>query len=242
MANEIDSLFSVVEIEVNSRCNRKCNYCPVSVLPPPKVPEFMSERLFERIINELKRVKFSGRLSYHLYNEPLLCSNLEGLVSYVSEKLPNSYQLLFTNGDFLTEARYTQLRDAGICYFLVTRHDYKDIPRREFQTILFPNDLRLSNRGGTLFKLEKALFTPCYGPSEMLIITITGDILLCFEDAHRTQLMGNILVENVEEIWFSKKFSYIRKLLQDGKRDKASLICKNCNNIDYTTPGKTWFW
>jgi len=161
---------------------------------------------------------------------------------YASQKLPNAFQLLFTNGDFLTESRYMRLRNAGVNYFLVTRHDFKNIPKREFQTVLFPDDLRLSNRGGTLFKLENSLSVPCYGPSEMMIITVTGDVLLCFEDAQRTQLMGNIQDKSIEEIWFSKKYSHTRKLLRNGERDNASFICKNCNTSDYPIPGKTWLW
>jgi len=202
----------------------------------------MDDYLFKRIISELQKLNFSGQISYHFYNEPLLRTDLHDLVKYVAKRLPNLFQILFTNGDYLTEKCYKRLSIAGINHFLVTRHDYKAIPKREFQTVLFPDNLRLSNRGGTLFKLEKPLIYPCYGPSEKLIITITGDILLCFEDAKRSQRMGNILENRITDIWFSKKFSDIRNILKKGRRDKASHVCKNCNNLDYTIPNKTWFW
>lgn len=236
----VHSLFSVVEIEVNSRCNLKCNYCPSSILPMDGIPEYMRVEVFSRLLDELARIGFSGRLSYHFYNEPLLRHDLEMLVSQVSDRLPKAYQLLFTNGVLLTNKRYHSLLEAGLDYFVVTSHNNKPIPEREFQKVILPTELILTNRGGTMFTLDKSLDRPCYAPDEMLIVTCTGDVLLCFEDAKRNHIMGNIMEKSLEEIWFSSRFASIRNLLKDGKRNEASSICKNCNNTDYTEPDKTY--
>jgi len=45
-------LFDVVEIEVNSRCNRSCHYCPVSVLPVSGQAR-MSRTVFTVLIDNL---------------------------------------------------------------------------------------------------------------------------------------------------------------------------------------------
>ncbi len=102
-----DLWFKVVEIEVNSRCNLKCTYCPNSILPPPNVPEYMSNDTFERIIDEISRINFSGKISYHFYSEPLLRDDLKKLVWQVKCKLPSTYQLLYTNGTLLTDELYS---------------------------------------------------------------------------------------------------------------------------------------
>ncbi|MES1243475.1 MAG: SPASM domain-containing protein [Acidobacteriota bacterium] len=225
-------------MEVNARCNRRCSYCPVSVLPAPKTDLFMSESLFDRIVSELERVNFQGNLSYHLFNEPLLRRDLETLVRKAAARLPNAFQVLFTNGDLLLDERYTSLREAGIDHFIVTRHDYEPMPERPYQTIQFPSDLVLVNRGGLLGTTEEPLFLPCYAPTDMLIITVGGDVLLCCDDAERSHVMGNISVQTLEEIWFSPRFVHLRNLLQEGKRQEASEICRRCNNREYFGPGE----
>jgi GTP 3',8-cyclase len=233
-----DPWFTVVEIEVNSRCNRNCSYCPVSLLPTPAIERYMSELVFDRVISELVRINFDGKLSYHFYNEPLLRSDLNNLVDKAARSLPWAYQLLFTNGDLLTDERYACLKAAGIDHFFVTRHNFVSIPERQDQTIQFPTDLVLTNRGGILGPLAGPLTRPCFAPTEMLIITIDGDVVLCCDDAERSNVMGNIISQSLEDIWFSPDFKRIRKLLQAGNRSDASAICRLCNNQEYFAPGE----
>ncbi len=231
-----NTLFSAVEIEVNSLCNRKCDYCPNSFFPPPNVPEYMSYKIFEKILKELALVNYSGSISYHFYNEPLLRSDLERLVTQVQSKLPDAHQILYTNGSLLSNERYITLKEAGINHFLVTKHDSLHIAEREEQTILFPKDIEKTNRGGNLFKIKEPLNLPCFAPSEILIITITGDVLLCYEDYKRNHVFGNIATQSLEGIWFSDKFSRIRNLLINSNRRRASSICRYCDNKLHTLP------
>lgn len=233
-----DGWFSVVEMEINVRCNRRCNYCPVSVLPAPKGDRFMSDALFDRVLAELERIGFRGNLSYHLFNEPLLRRDLETFVAKVANCLPEVFQLLFTNGDLLSEKRYLSLKMAGIDHFIVTRHGFEPIPERPDQTVQFPSDLVLINRGGFLGAQKEPLSMPCYAPSDMLIVTVDGDVLLCCDDAERRHVMGNIGSQDLEEIWFSPHFVRLRRLLQEGNRWKASDICRQCNNQEYFGPGE----
>src|SRR5262249_59115890 len=80
--------FQFVEAEVNSRCNRKCQYCPNSILPEPDVPKLMSDAVFERLLAELQRIDYAGRLSYHLFGEPLLRRALERLAQRATPPPP----------------------------------------------------------------------------------------------------------------------------------------------------------
>jgi GTP 3',8-cyclase len=235
---------TAVEVEVNSRCNRKCSYCPVSILPIPTVPRYMDDPVFEKLLDELVGIDFAGRFSYHFYNEPLLRRDLERLIRRVAHRLPKAFQVLYTNGDLLTEQRYKSLIEAGIDYFKVTSHSLKPHPERPFQLVQLPTDLELTNRGGLLTHLPEATSDtrclPCYAPSEMLIITVTGDVVLCYEDAEREHVMGNIVASSLPDIWFSENFVRIRQMLVEGKRTEASNICKPCTNICHRTPGNSF--
>src|SRR5687767_13566064 len=102
MSDNVAETLLNVEIEVNSRCNRKCWYCPVSILPPPDGPKFMADDVFVRLHEELQAIDYSGRISYHLYSEPLLRRDLARLVALSKSMLAASWQVLFTNGDLLT--------------------------------------------------------------------------------------------------------------------------------------------
>jgi cyclic pyranopterin phosphate synthase len=231
---------TVVEIEVGSRCNRSCSYCPVSLDPRPPVPARMSDEVFTATIRQLSEIPFTGRISYHLYNEPLLRKDLPRLVGIVHSLLPGALQILNTNGDLLDDQRHTALRQAGIDYFYVTRHSGGDYPERTFQVVQTSSDLILTNRGGTLTDVPLPSVDtsriPCFAPSEMLIVTVTGDVLMCYEDAHRDHVMGNVLSSTIPEIWNSGKFREIRRRLESGDRS-ARAMCLKCSNVSHSRPG-----
>lgn len=232
----------VVEVEINTRCNRHCSYCPVSIIPPPPGPRFLEDAIFERLVRELETISFDGRLSYHLYNEPLLRQDLERLIEIAAVRLPSAHQVLFTNGDLLTEDRYQSLCRAGIGEFLVTRHDGDgdEFPQRPLQNVIIPPQLDITNRGGTMSQTAHAFPMSCYAPTEMLIVTATGDVLLCYEDARRQNVMGNILNESLLDIWTSERFVRMRSLLVAGKRETVGGICATCDNRTHATRGHSW--
>lgn len=230
----------VVEIEVCSRCNRSCSYCPVSLDPRPAVPARMSDEVFLRTVDQLAAAQFAGRISYHLYNEPLLRTDLHRLVAIVDQRCPEALQILNTNGDLLTDERYERLRTAGIDYFYVTRHSPGDYVSRPFQIVQSGQDLQLTNRGGALIHLPapsaSTRRTPCFAPSEMLIVTVTGDVLLCYEDARREHSMGNLMREDLTDIWNSQAFSSRRRQLATGDRT-VNEMCQACSNVSHSRPG-----
>jgi len=197
----------------------------------------MEETLFEKIVVELEQIEFSGRLSFHFFNEPLIRRDLEALVSWARPRLPLSYLVLYTNGDLLNEDRYSALLRAGIDNFLVTRHDFDSYPSREFQFVQHPNNFTLSGRGGTIARSDEPLDLACFGPSEMLIVTVNGDVVLCHEDAERRHVMGTFRTQTLPEIWFSDRFEAFRAPLEHGDRARAGSMCRSCDNRLYPVPG-----
>jgi 2-deoxy-scyllo-inosamine dehydrogenase (SAM-dependent) len=202
----------------------------------------MAGPVYDRVVGELARLDFSGRVSFHFYNEPLLRKDLEVLVVALRSRVPRAIPVLYTNGDFLTDDRYASLCAAGVESFIVTRHDFTPIAERPKQLVLTPDDLVITNRGGA-FAPSVAVpeRTPCYAPDEMLIVTVTGDVVLCYEDAHRRHVMGNVMERPLEHIWFSEAFVKVRSLLLEGLRSDASALCANCDNLAHTQAGSSFF-
>jgi GTP 3',8-cyclase len=243
MSKSIFDTLINVEIEINSRCNRRCWYCPVSILPPPATPKYMKDEVFINLLDQLRRFQYSGRISYHLLNEPLLRKDLTHLVSISKSILPNARQVLFTNGDLLTDARYDALMQAGIDLIVVTSHDRVAFKQRKNQIVQFPDDLQFTNRGGSVEALpaatEEVLRLPCYAPAEMLIVTSNGDVLLCYEDSKRQHVYGNIMRSSLEEIWANPDFVERRRLVREGRRAEAGGICGQCSNSAHAEPGRS---
>ena len=90
--------------------------------------------------------------------------------------------------------------------------------------------LKLTNRAGTI-KVGKQdsvkTFTHCFYPSYSVLIDWNGDVFLCSQDWQRRRTMGNIMLEDLFEIWTGKMISKYRKNLLNGKRCNSP--CTECN-------------
>lgn len=230
---------SVVEIEIGVHCNRSCSYCPNSTIGPTSSSSFMEIRLFRRIVAQLSEIGFSGRLSFHFYNEPLMRKDLEVLVALARAALPLAYFVLYTNGDLLTDTRYRYLLDAGVDFFLVTRHGGEPMTQRLHQHVKFPRDLELSGRAGAVFGVTAPLRRACHAPCEMLIATVNGDVVLCHEDARREVVIGNLGRSTIRDIWFGDDMGQFRHHLVRGRRQEAGPVCARCDNRLYPGPNMT---
>ena len=113
--------FHSVSLEISTYCNRKCHYCPNKDYETPK--EYMSWDIFKCAIEQLKNIKYTGIIQYHLFNEPLFDERLADFVRYASANLPKATQVLISNGDLLNIEKAKELSKAGINKFVVTVHD-----------------------------------------------------------------------------------------------------------------------
>lgn len=196
----------------------------------------MDIKVFERILEQLQTIHFCGRFSYHFLNEPLLRADLEELVRRARFALPLAYQVLYSNGDHLTDDRYSALIECGIDHFIITRHGREPMPARRFQTVRFPEALDISNRGGAFRTIDNTLSRRCFAPWEMLIVTVTGEVILCHEDAWRSTILGDLATDSLEEIWFGEPMSRLRDLLAAGARSNAADVCRSCDHRAYPGP------
>jgi radical SAM protein with 4Fe4S-binding SPASM domain len=239
MASRCLHLLKRIELEINTHCNKEddygvyCEYCPNSVketiIDPPKC---MEDEVYEKIIDELQDLAFNGRISYHFYGEPLLHKKIEAIIRYSADKLPKAEKVLYTNGDRLTDLKYDGLIKSGIDIIAVSKHKHmkEHIPSRAKQVVL--NKYNITNRGG-VFGNSESLTTPCYAFNHRLVVAYNGDVLLCYEDAKRETVLGNIKDKSISEIWSSEKSRRIRKNLALGRRD-LYVPCKRCNNTAHS--------
>jgi 2-deoxy-scyllo-inosamine dehydrogenase (SAM-dependent) len=203
----------------------------------------MADEVFIRLHEELRAFRYAGRISYHFLSEPLLRKDLPRLIALSKSMLPASWQVLFTNGDFLTDDKYNELVTAGVDQIVITQHDGIALKARERQIVQFPQHLLLTNRGGTLAALpaptREIKTLPCYAPTEMFIVTSNGDVLLCYEDSKREHVFGNIMLSSLQQIWSEPGFVELRRLLREGRRTEAGGICEHCSNAVHAEPGRS---
>lgn len=105
-------LFTHIQIQTVSWCNRSCAFCPSGKFPVDKV--FMPVEVYHRVIDQLHRLNFSGRISPYLMNESFLDKRLPDLIAYTRAHCPDSWIAINTNGDVLSETLLGRLFDAGL--------------------------------------------------------------------------------------------------------------------------------
>jgi radical SAM protein with 4Fe4S-binding SPASM domain len=120
-APESVPLFTRIQIQTVSWCNRSCAFCPSGKFPVEKV--FMPVAVYHRIIHQLQALNYAGRISPYLMNESLLDKRLPELIAYTREHCPESWIAINTNGDALSEALLDRLFDAGLNSLDVNAYD-----------------------------------------------------------------------------------------------------------------------
>lgn len=234
--------FKAIEIEINHECNRACGYCPNS-LQERKNKGRMTVELFTSLMDQLREIGFQGRVSYHFYNEPMLSPDLDLFVRMTREYLPRAVIELYTNGLLLDRVRFDSLCAIGVDKFTVTRHhgvqdfpfanvfEELDRPARERVRLLDYTDLELTSRGGILKvgrRISEPLDLPCLIPSLMAIVTVNGNVLPCYEDFEELNVMGNLHVNSLTEIWNSPAYRAFRESLKRRERS-VHPVCRTCN-------------
>ena len=235
------NMFNEICIETTSLCNRKCSYCPVSKFDRGK--NFMSKKLFQKIIAQLVDMKFKGDIHHHFFAEPLLDKRLEDFVAYEKSRLPYCPVTIYTNGDLLTKKRFQSLKKSGVDYFFITLHYenpnknftrfYRSLDKKSKKRIvirkLSPASL-LVTRGGLVKVKNKEIKKFCGFPSNNLVIDTHGNVALCCEDYFAKYKWGNVKKETIINIWNKTAFKKLRN--QTMKGDFSLPLCEHCTNAD----------
>lgn len=138
-----------VEIGISSFCNRKCWFCPNSIIDRYSKNIELKEDLFLKLLRELKEINYSNKVFFHRYNEPLY--NKELLIKRLKqarEYLPQSYIHIVTNGDYLTLDYLKELKNAGVNEISVSFYyngNDKSVPFN-IENIIKPKMMKFLNR------------------------------------------------------------------------------------------------
>ena len=96
----------------------------------------MTEEVFERVLEELRRISFKGRFSPYLMNEPLLDKRLPALIARARAALPDIDIFISSNGDALSVDLGHCLFDAGLDCLLINLYDRSSSERTRTEEVL----------------------------------------------------------------------------------------------------------
>jgi radical SAM protein with 4Fe4S-binding SPASM domain len=240
-------MFNNINIETTTCCNRRCSYCPNSIYERSlkKNENLMSEEMYIKIINDLKKIKFTGRISPHFFGEPLIDERLVRLMKFTHDILPKVKLVIFSNADPLDTNLLEKLYNVGVSRYVITLHGnekHKEKIRNkindlkkfvkinklhiDFNLINFTEKTKLSNRGG-LVKIKETTKKCSYqNPTNPLVINYKGDVLLCCNDYFGSICFGNITTDYLLDIWNRDEFKKIRKEI--SRKIFKLDICKKC--------------
>ncbi len=235
-------MFRDVSIEISSFCNRKCKACPVSI-SPRKEKEYMEEHVYDKILNELGRINFYGRIALHHFNEPLADKNIVAKVRKASTLAPKAAIEIRSNGDYLNNILLRELVDAGLNTLNITAYEertYSKIEKiaslasdRENKVLKVQRVPQLiGNRAGSLdnTSISKPLIADCFLPSKHMVINYKGEVVICSNDYYGKVVLGNVAQKSLMDIWQSDDFNNIRRILKRKDRSKIT-TCTHCNFI-----------
>jgi len=234
-----------IEISESGTCNRSCSFCPRSAANFIDKKEFITNKLHEKLCVELKELNYKGTIRYSGFVEPMLDKNIFNLINMVRNYLPESNIEMVTNGDPLNLKRLKKLFESGLNKILISAYDGKVesekledlcvqanlnekqyIVRHRYYSEDEDFGITLSNRSGLMadaeFKidaLKEPLRKPCYIPSYTFFLDYQGDVLMCPHDWGKKVILGDLNKEKLKDIWFSKRFMGIRKMLNKSNRN-----------------------
>jgi radical SAM protein with 4Fe4S-binding SPASM domain len=234
--NEIDR-FKAIELEIFHGCNRNCTTCPRSVLPTNN--EMMADEIYFKVMEDLKKADYRGRISPYDMGEPTLNPKLHFYISETRKLFPNNIIFIGSNGIAIDQDYVRSLFVAGLNQILITCYDefvwdkFKSMEDNITVRLLkvFDQDLNkiFMNRGGNIEVGENVkVQRPCSKGLHQAMINYLGDMVLCCSDYQYEEIAGNVMETNTIELWNCEKFKSIREFLAEGQRDKISL-CSRCN-------------
>lgn len=244
--NENGAVLTEIEIETVNRCNGICPFCPVNVNEPQREYHKMSRELFEKIIADLKNMKFKGKMSLFSNNEPFLDERIIDFHKFAYEQLPDVKHHLYTNGSLLTLERFKAIVPY-LDYFVIDNYNDKKIVNENLRDVYeylqnnetirkkvnfsfrFQNEV-LSSRGGQAPNKKESICSEslCLLPFRQMVIRPDGKVSLCCNDALGKVTLGDVNEKSVDEIFNSEAYCNIREgMLKNGR--KVHFLCKNCD-------------
>lgn len=257
--NSISQL-RLVEIELHSYCNRKCNWCPNNYIDRKSKIEYLNSDILFALLQELKQNNFTGRVSFSRYNEPFADHDLlQQSIEYIKKMLPDSIMVSNTNGDYINEEILrTMLIDEltimdydnkGRDFVLsklqswniqnIKEYDHYFVGTYDNKKVLYyyswKEVAKISDRGGNLteYSLQRRE-VPCYEPLYFIGVNYDGTISPCCNVRSDCENQKEYILGSLKEMTLAEMLQsdkYIDFVEQVTKAEfNSSMPCYYCNN------------
>ena len=241
-----------ISIELSNICNYAKAHvkCPLNKQTEKKI---LPINIIEKFIKELGEYNYSGTISFHTYNEPLIDPRLFYIIGLTKKYCPKAYIYILTNGFYLNQEMALELCDIGVNRLDVTAYSDSEYDRLTSIKLNIPysvfyspkiedldDRLDLYDENNNLLKNSK----PCYNVLNDLVITCDARIDLCCFDWKREHTYGDLEKQSLKEIINST--TIYKDFLSLAKGDRNNTICKNCINaltksiLDFSSSGITY--
>lgn len=240
-----DVLFDHIEIETVNRCNGNCGFCPVSKANDTREYREMSQELFEKIINELSDINYSGKLALFSNNEPFLDENIIERHRYARKKLPNARMHLFTNGTLLTLEKFIEIVDLLDELVIDNYHQelkliktaekiveyceqHPELKKKVTVVLRKPQEILTSRGGDAPNRKDMVSYGDdrCILPYKQMIIRPDGKVSLCCNDPLGKNTLGDVRKDSILTVWNNDRFKMVRKCLYEGRKNwKHCVYC-----------------
>ena len=153
---------NIVHIETTGSCTNRCYMCPSRA--GKKKRKYMSDYIFEKVIDELSSQKFSKTIFFEGQNEPLLDKRLFERIDFARKKLPNAEFILMSNFTFLPDGSMEKLLNSPIDrlvtdVYALDKEEYKKICGTENAEKVIKNIEKFSKRWAEIKPYEFNLYT-----------------------------------------------------------------------------------
>ena len=239
-------MFSYLEIETSSLCNKTCPWCLFGQLPNFRGDEFqfLDTSYIKKILNELSQNKFKGVISFYSMNEPLLDERIKnGSLFRECRNILSNADVKFninTNG-ILLDDNIEKMFNSGLDNIHISCYDEdilikaKNIQKKYTGIIILDytnekaNVLKFNRAGsiksftGVLTKKKKSCTLPVFSS----VIGFDGEVRLCCNDVLGQIKLGNIKYENLYDILDGEKMKKLRNRILINREEVFP--CNICN-------------
>ena len=241
-------LFSHLDIETSSLCNRVCPTCIRNSHPNREAlkswfqPNFLSENTIYDAVTQAVELGFSGELCLSHYNEPLMDFRLPRIIKTIKTLGEFREIYLHTNGDFLNKSWADRL-DGELTKIIITLYMKDNIKRgKELKALFSKTDAQVVTQS----KHVATHFSPSYPISELanahrshdcrlpessLIINHRGQYLLCCDDVIGNFDLGTFPEVSLEDYWFGEKHQKIVEILGNVGGRESFPYCSSCPRV-----------